>query len=160
MKCQAKTAARPAPSSTGGLRMRRAHVLIVTLLLEGCIALPIPHDHLYSPVISGTVVDAQTSKPIAGATIRLEGTSATPPIIKSIATGPDGTFKAVVSKRETWLRFWFGIAEGFCTATATVSASGYVSQTKEFRRFWGASGSGVCSRYAESWSVALVESGT
>jgi hypothetical protein len=140
--------------------LERASVTISAVFLAGCIALPIPHDHPYSPGLSGTVVDAETSKPIAGAVVSLEGTTIDPPIVQTAATATDGTFSVLVSKRQLWLPLWFGPAEGFCTATATVSAPGYVSQTKEFRRFSGASGSGVCGRYREMWSVSLAKSGT
>jgi hypothetical protein len=140
--------------------VRCVAVLLVTILLPGCIALPIPHQHPYSPALSGTVIDAETAAPVAGAEVRLEGTTISPPLISTARAGTDGRFSVIASKRALWLPLWFGPAEGFCTATATVSAPGYESQTKEFRRFWGASGTGVCGDYDEVWSVSLSKGGT
>jgi hypothetical protein len=140
--------------------MRNVAVLLVTIVLAGCIALPFPHQRPYSPALSGTVIDAQTSAPVAGAEVRLEGTTTSPPLVSTAHAGTDGRFSVIASKRALWLPLWFGPAEGFCTATATVSAPGYESQTKEFRRFWGASGTGVCGHYEEVWSVSLSKSGT
>jgi hypothetical protein len=136
--------------------MRCAPVVLAVILLEGCIALPIPHDRPYSPILSGSVADAQTSTPIAGATIRLEATTFPPYMVETFETGIDGTFSVVVTKRKFWMPMWLGPAEGACTATATVSAPGYVAQTKKFTNgIEGASGIGVCHRYKESWSVSL-----
>jgi hypothetical protein len=107
------------------------------------------------------VVDAQTSKPIAGAEIRLEGTTFEPYLVNSIETGIDGRFSLVVTKREFWMPMWLGPAEGFCTATATVSAPGYVARTKDFQSGTrGASGIGLCHRYTENWAVLLAKAGT
>ncbi len=132
-----------------------AAIPIVPMLLAGCIALPVPHDHPYSPALSGTVIDSQTKAPIAGAEIRLEGTTSLPPTVATTKSDLSGRFSLLASERALWIPFWFGFAEGHCTATATVSAPGYEPQTKEFIRFWSASGFGVCSHYQEVWSVAL-----
>jgi hypothetical protein len=135
--------------------MRWAAVFLVPMLLVGCIAFPIPHDHPYSPALSGTVIDSQTKAPIAGAEIRLEGTTSRPPIVATTKSDSDGRFSVLASERVFWLPFWFGFAEGHCTATATVSVAGYEPQTKEYIRFWSASGVGVCGHYTEVWSISL-----
>ena len=140
--------------------MRWAVALLSAMFLEGCIALPIPHNHPYSPALSGTVIDAQTSAPIAGAEIRLEGNTLSPPLVATGRSGLDGRFSVVASKRALWFPIWLGPAEGFCAATAIVSAPGYESQKREFSRFGGASGAGVCSHYEEVWSVSLSRGGT
>jgi hypothetical protein len=115
---------------------------------------------LYSPLLSGTVVDAQTSKPIAGAEIRLEGTTYAPHLVNTVETGIDGRFSLVVTKREFWMLMFLGPAEGFCTATATVSVPGYVAQTKDFQSGMRAATGGLCHRYTETWSVSLAKDGT
>jgi hypothetical protein len=140
--------------------MRCVAVFLITIMLTGCIALPIPHQHPYSPALSGTVIDAQTSAPVVGAEVRLEGTTISPPLVSTVRASSDGRFSVIASRRALWLPLWFGPAEGFCTATATVSAPGYEPQTKDFRRFWGASGTGVCGDYEETWSVLLSKVGT
>lgn len=141
--------------------MRCAAVVLVVALLEGCIALPIPHNRPYSPVLSGSVIDAQTSKPIAGAALRLEATTHGAHLVKTIETDADGRFSVVITKRELWIPMWLGPGEGTCTATATVSAPGFADQTKVFTNgLAGASGMGVCHRYTESWSVSLAKAGT
>jgi hypothetical protein len=141
--------------------MRCAAAVLVVSVLEGCIALPIPHDRPYSPVLSGSVIDAQTSKPIAGATLRLEATTLATHLVKTIETDVDGRFSVVITKREFWMPMWLGPGEGTCTATATVSAPGFVAQTKNFSNgLAGASGLGVCHRYTELWPVSLAKGGT
>jgi hypothetical protein len=135
--------------------MRWAAIFLVSMILAGCIALPVPHDRPYSPALSGIVIDALTKTPIAGAEIHLEGTTSSPPIVASTKSDSNGRFSVLASERALWLPFWFGFAEGHCTATATVSAPGYEPQIKEYIRFWGASGYGVCGQYPEVWSVSL-----
>ena len=140
--------------------MRWVIAFLSTALLEGCIALPIPHSHPYSPLLTGTVIDARTSLPIAGAEIRIEGKTHDPPLVATARAGTDGRFSVVASKRALWFPIWLGPAEGFCAATGTVSAPGYESQEKDFSRFSGASGAGVCSHYEEVWKVSLSKGGT
>ena len=140
--------------------MRVITVLAIGLLLQACIALPIPHQHPYSPKLSGSVVDAESKQPVAGAVIRMESTSTHPPLENSTTAGEDGSFSVRITKRALWWALWLGPAEGFCAAHATVSAPGYAPQSKEFRRFGSASGSGMCAHYAENWAVALEKTGT
>lgn len=135
--------------------VRFAGVIVLASLLQGCIALPIPHQRPYSPNLSGSVSDAQSKQPIAGAVIWLETPSTDPPLEGSMTTGDDGNFSIRLTRRELWWPLFFGPAEGYCVARATVSAPGYVTQSREFRRFGGASGSGMCGHYAESWAVSL-----
>jgi hypothetical protein len=140
--------------------MRTAAVVMTASFLGGCIALPIPHDRPYGPALFGTVVDADTVRPVSGATVLLDGETYQPSIEQSAITGNDGTFAVRAFKRVLWWPLWFGPAEGFCVGTATVTAPGYLPQVKSFRRFSGASGSGVCSGYVETWNVQLVRSDT
>jgi hypothetical protein len=140
--------------------MRCVVAVLSAAFLEACIALPIPHAHPYSPALSGTVVDAQTSLPIMGAEIRIESKTHDPPLVAVVRSRNDGRFSVVVSKLRLWFPIWLGPAEGFCAATAIVSAPGYESQKRDFSRFSGASGAGVCSHYEEVWTVSLSKGGT
>jgi hypothetical protein len=125
------------------------------VVLQGCIALPIPHNRPYSPRVVGTVVDSETQQPISDALVRLEGRNANPPLIEEVRSAADGTFSVQASKRALWMALWFGPAEGFCAATVVIAAPGYIAETKEFRRFGAASGKGVCAAYKETWKVLL-----
>src|SRR5690242_19141901 len=103
------------------VRVRVTTVLALGLLLQACIALPIPHQHPYSPKLSGSVVDAESKQPVAGAVIRMESTNADPPLESITTAGADGSFSVRIAKRAFWWPLWLGPAEGFCVARATVS---------------------------------------
>jgi len=84
--------------------------------LQGCIALPIPHDQPYSPELTGTVLDADTKQPIAGAKVHMEGSVVEPPLETEVLTAPDGSFTVRVHKRELWMPLWLGPPRGSASA--------------------------------------------
>src|SRR5262245_4416247 len=124
--------------------MRRVCAASGIMVLNACIALPIPHDRLAAPIVEGKVTDARTSSPIPGAEISViaDGTGAKG-IVRSDA---EGRFRILGSERCEWMVLVLVAPyEGFCGGKYTVTHDAYNPRTFQHSYFGPANFNGVCS---------------
>jgi hypothetical protein len=139
----------------GGM-MRCVASLCFCVLLQGCIALPIPNNRSLTPQVTGTVLDAQTMRPIEDVLVTLETQRWDPPHSISVQTSDDGTYRAHIQERTFWWVIFLAPAlPKPCTGKATISAPGYREITKEFKSIGVAASWGPCGRQKEIWNVIL-----
>lgn len=77
------------------VKMRLCILLVMSVLLTGCIVLPVPHVTKSSPPTHGKVVDAESGTPVDGAAVQLTTSGAWDGKPRSGAlttTAADGTF--------------------------------------------------------------------
>ena len=124
--------------------MRLLCAAAANLVLNGCIALPISHDRLVTPVVEGKVTDARTSSPIPDVAISvISDRTGAKGIVRSDA---DGRFRILGTEPGEWMVLvLLAPYEGFCEGKYTVAHSAYKSFTFEHSYFGPANFNGVCS---------------
>jgi len=91
----------PFPRFRGSSSVARLGMLVGLLVLVlGLSSLPARAQTV--PALTGTVVEAGTDRPLAGATVRLRGTAA-PNVLRRTTTAPDGTFQLADLPRGTYV---------------------------------------------------------
>lgn len=124
-------------------------------LLTGCIALPIPHQLLLTPLYSGTMTDATTGVPITGAQVEATGISNKMVQTERTATDSAGHYKIGLSTQVRWTLLWMVPADGICAATLTITAPGYETFSKKFAATGWAGGYGPCAGRIQNEAIAL-----
>jgi hypothetical protein len=115
-------------------------LLIATSLLSGCILLPIPHEQWLSPRFQGTVIDAESARPLGQVKVTLRGYSYAEDEVGAVITRSDanGHYSVLASRRSTWTPIWLGPAEGLQGGTVTFEAEGYLPAEVTKKVFTGA----------------------
>ena len=132
----------------------------VTALLQGCIAVPIPHDRAISPQFYGRVTDAQTGTPLVDASVTAAVSSSVdredqlerPKVM--VRTDEHGLFAVGVVERANWFVVFLGPAEGSCSGFLFVEHPGYVPGFVRVDEFRGGS-DGVCTGFKVERNIAL-----
>lgn len=100
-------------------------VLTVALCFSGCIAFP--YKYTKRQETSGVLIDGDSRRPVAGASITLSSQYEEP---ISVLSKKDGSF--VVPNSRFWSLFMVGMHYPFISWSLTVTAPGYQTHTDEF----------------------------
>jgi len=134
-----------------------ACVSVTGVLLSGCVAFPIPHDRLATPVVEGTVVDSRTKAPVAGARITVASTYGG--AHATVTSDASGKFRAYASTQASWYYFTLLNIEGVCEGQFSVESDGYRASAFTAKYFnWGGI-DGLCSSTPIQRSVELDRDG-
>jgi len=130
---------------------RTTSALTATLVLSGCIALPIPHDRQVTPLLAGRVIDNVTGNPVVNARVRVTAPSSASSAASSgsataeTTTDADGQFQlAAYQRAQLYTVVLLAPFEGFCTGDFTVTREGYKTVTFTEQYFFPANFNGVC----------------
>lgn len=129
----------------------KAPLLTVALLLQGCIALPIPHDRAISPMVSGLVRSQASGEPVADATVTITshtGSAAT-------KTDREGRYSVGIYERASWFVLVLAPAEGFCEGALAIEHPAYEPASVKISEFRGAAVDGKCRGYRREENVLL-----
>jgi len=129
--------------------VRRFLLFVLTSLLVGCVAVPVPHERQVTPLYFGKVSDADSNVPIKDAKIIIKSIRKNPETNKfqfiEARTDKDGNYKVGITENAIWFILWFGPAEGYCGGTLIFEHKGYQTQEYRTKKFGGAAVDGVCT---------------
>jgi hypothetical protein len=110
------------------------------MALSGCIFLPVPHEEWLSPRFSGTVVDAESDRPLDGVKITLSSYRHAEAEVGAIVGHSDaaGRYSILASRHSIWTPIWLGPAEGIQGGIVRFERDGYVVAEVKKEVFTGA----------------------
>jgi len=132
---------------------RLVSLAIVGFCLSGCVALPIPHDRLSTPVIEGTVLDAKTKAPLSG--VRISAKNTTGDALNVVTSDASGRYRAFATSHGSWYYFTPLNIEGVCEGVFTAEKEGYKPHSFKEKYFsWGGN-DGLCGSRAIQRPIEL-----
>ncbi|MDF3057039.1 MAG: hypothetical protein K0R17_1254 [Rariglobus sp.] len=118
----------------------KPHVVAVfaaSILLSGCVPIPIPHSRRAAPAFAGRVIDAETKKPVKGVDVTVLRYRTKDPVV-TVQTDAEGRYRAEKKEMKWFYPLWLGPAEGIKGGVVEFRMTGYVGGAEQRTRFSGA----------------------
>lgn len=130
-------------------------VLASAVLAAACHSGPEFQGVWVSPYLTGTILNAKTGKPVAGATVEIQGRI--PGVARSITivTGENGRYRGIVTAPEDYRYTTPAQEESYCAFKLVVTHPRFENNEVERERKGLVSADGPCAGWKLSLDVAL-----